>query len=106
LLHPGAQTVVPGYAVEIVESVVAHTERIDEVLATFSQGWTLDRMPAVDRAIIRMGAWEVLYNHDVDDAMAIDEAVTIAKELSTDSSPDFVNGLLGRISDLGSALVE
>ncbi|WP_022916254.1 transcription antitermination factor NusB [Ruania albidiflava] len=106
LLHPGAQTAVPGYAVEIVEGVVAHTERIDEVLATFSQGWTLDRMPAVDRAILRMGAWEVLYNHDVDDAVAIDEAVTLAKELSTDSSPDFVNGLLGRISDLGSALVE
>lgn len=106
LLHPGAQTAVPSYAVEIVEGVVAHTERIDEVLATFSQGWTLERMPAVDRAILRMGTWEVLYNDDVDDAVAIDEAVTLARELSTDESPGFVNGLLARIADLGSALVE
>lgn len=106
LLHPGAQTAVPAYAVEIVEGVVAHSERIDEVLATFSQGWTLERMPAVDRAILRMGTWEVLYNADVDDPVAIDEAVSLAKELSTDDSPNFVNGLLARIADLGSALVE
>ncbi|HIZ38237.1 MAG TPA: transcription antitermination factor NusB [Candidatus Ruania gallistercoris] len=106
LLHPGAQTALPAYAVEIVEGVAAHSERIDEVLATFSQGWTLERMPAVDRAILRMGTWEVLYNADVDDPVAIDEAVTLAKELSTDESPNFVNGLLARIADLGSALVE
>lgn len=106
LVHPGAQTAVPEYAVEIVEGVVAHSERIDEVLATFSQGWTLARMPAVDRAILRMGTWEVLYNADVDDPVAIDEAVGLAKELSTDESPSFVNGLLARIADLGSSLVE
>lgn len=106
LVHPGAQTALPAYAVEIVEGVVAHSDRIDEVLATFSQGWTLDRMPAVDRAILRIGAWEVLYNADVDDPVAIDEAVGLAKELSTDDSPSFVNGLLARIADLGSALVE
>ena len=106
LVHPGAQTALPAYAVEIVEGVVAHTARIDEVLATFSQGWTLERMPAVDRAILRMGTWEVLYNADVDDPVAIDEAVSLAKELSTDDSPNFVNGLLARIADLGSALVE
>lgn len=106
LVHPGAQTALPQYAVEIVEGVVAHAERIDEVLATFSQGWTLERMPAVDRAILRMGTWEVLYNDEVDDPVAIDEAVGLAKELSTDDSPNFVNGLLARIADLGSSLVE
>lgn len=106
LITPGAQTAVPEYAVQIVQGIIANTARIDEVLETFAQGWALVRMPAVDRAILRVGAWEVLYNDDVDDAVAIDESVTMAGRLSTDDSPDFVNGLLGRISDFGSSLVD
>jgi transcription antitermination protein NusB len=85
------------YTVEIVEGVVAHLERIDELLSTYAQGWTLDRMPGVDRALLRLAAWELLYNDDVPDAVAIDEAVELAHSLSTDESPAFVNGLLARL---------
>ncbi len=88
---------VPEYAVEIVEGVTEHRERIDELLATYAQGWTVDRMPGVDRALLRLSAWELLYNEDVPDAVAIDEAVELARLLSTDESPAFVNGLLARL---------
>ena len=66
---------------------MTHRERIDELLATYAQGWTLDRMPAVDRAVLRLGAWELLFNDEVPDAVAIDEAVELARSLSTDESP-------------------
>jgi N utilization substance protein B len=89
--------VVPEYAVTAVEGVVAHRERIDELLSTYAQGWTLARMPAVDRAVLRLGAWELLFNDEVPDAVAIDEAVELARSLSTDESPGFVNGLLARL---------
>ncbi len=95
----------PQYTVDIVEGVVAHRDRIDEVLETYSQGWTLDRMPAVDRALLRIGSWEVLFNDDVPDAVALDEAVDLAGDLSTDDSPAFVNGLLGRVKDLKPTLL-
>jgi transcription antitermination protein NusB len=85
------------YTVEIVEGVNAHRERIDELLATYAQGWTVDRMPGVDRALLRLSAWELLYNDGVPDAVAIDEAVDLARSLSTDESPAFVNGLLARL---------
>jgi N utilization substance protein B len=88
---------VPEYAVEVVEGVSAHRERIDELLATYAQGWTVDRMPGVDRALLRLSAWELLWNDDVPDAVAIDEAVELAHSLSTDESPAFVNGLLARL---------
>ena len=91
---------VPEYAVEIVEGVTAHRERIDELLATYAQGWTVDRMPGVDRALLRLSAWELLYNDDVPDAVAIDEAVELARSLSTDESPAFVNGLLARLLEV------
>lgn len=103
--QPGTQAALPEYAVEIVEGVHAHRERIDEVLATYSRGWTLARMPAVDRAILRLGVWEILFNDDVPDAVAVDEAVELAHALSTDDSPAFVNGLLGRIVSLKPALL-
>jgi N utilization substance protein B len=83
--------------VEIVEGVTAQRERIDELLATYAQGWTVDRMPGVDRALLRLSAWELLYNDEVPDAVAIDEAVELARSLSTDESPAFVNGLLARL---------
>jgi N utilization substance protein B len=85
------------YTVEIVEGVTAHQERIDELLSTYAQGWTLDRMPGVDRSLLRLSAWELLFNDDVPDAVAIDEAVELAHSLSTDESPAFVNGLLARL---------
>jgi N utilization substance protein B len=94
----------PQYAVEIVEGVLAHRERIDELLSTYSQGWTLDRMPAVDRAVLRIGVWELLYNPEVPPAVAIDEAVELASSLSTDESPAFVNGLLSRLLEVKPAI--
>lgn len=92
------------YAVELVEGVVAHRERIDELLTTYSRDWPLDRMPAVDRAILRLASYELLWRDDVPDAVAINEAVTLAASLSTDDSPAFVNGLLGRLLDLKPSL--
>lgn len=106
IAHPGTQAALPEYSVEIVEGVAARIERIDEALSTFSQGWTLARMPAVDLAVLRMATWEILYQDAVPDAVAIDEAVTLARSLSTDESPSFVNGLLARIAQMGSSLLD
>ncbi|MEE6281080.1 transcription antitermination factor NusB [Georgenia sunbinii] len=103
LQHTTAQTALPQYAVDIVEGVATHSEEIDELLTTYSQEWTLERMPAVDRAILRLGTWELLYNVDVPGAVVVDEAVALAAKLSTDDSPRFVNGLLGRILTLEAA---
>ena len=86
------------YARDIIDGVVDHREEIDELIETYSQGWTLKRMPVVDRAILRIGIWEILFNDAVPHAVAIDEAVEAAKILSTDDSAGFVNGLLGRIA--------
>ena len=105
ITQPGTEAALPQYSVEIVEGVLAQQERIDELLATHAHGWTLERMPAVDRGLLRIGTWEVLYNDDVPDAVAVDEAVELARSLSTDDSPTFVNGLLGRIVDLKPTLL-
>ena len=91
---------VPDYAIALVEGVVAQGERIDELLTTYSQGWSLDRMPAVDRAVLRLGTFELIWRDDVPDAVVISEAVGLARQLSTDESPAFVNGLLARLLDL------
>ncbi|MEL7974944.1 transcription antitermination factor NusB [Isoptericola sp. F-RaC21] len=105
VIEPHTEAAVPQYTVDLVEGVAAHRERIDELLATYSQGWTVDRMPAVDRALLRIGTWELLYNDDVPDAVAVDEAVDLAGQLSTDDSPSFVNGLLGRLVDIKPTLL-
>ncbi len=101
----GSEAALPQYSVEIVEGVCAHLERIDELIASHAHGWTIGRMPAVDRALLRIGTWEILFNDDVPDAVAVDEAVDLARSLSTDESPTFVNGLLGRIVDLKPTLL-
>jgi N utilization substance protein B len=92
------------YAVTLVEGVVANLERIDELLSTYAVDWTLDRMPAVDRNLLRIGAYEILFRDDVPDAVAVSEAVGLARELSTDESPGFVNGLLGRLVEIKPSL--
>ncbi|MFM6977501.1 MAG: transcription antitermination factor NusB [Micrococcales bacterium] len=92
------------YAREAVFGVLQHQAEIDEQLQTYAQGWTLNRMPALDRAILRLATWEILFNDEVPDAVAIDEAVELAKEYSTDSSAGFVNGLLGKIVSTRTAL--
>jgi N utilization substance protein B len=95
---------VPEYATELVRGVQAHRDRIDELLSSYAEGWTLDRMPAVDRNVLRIGAYELLWADDVPDKVAISEAVELAKELSTDASPSFVNGLLARLLALKPGL--
>ena len=86
------------YAREIVDGVADHREEIDELIASYAQGWSLDRMPHVDRALLRLSSWEILHNDEVPTAVAIDEAVELAKEYSTEDSGRFVNGVLGRIA--------
>ncbi|MDE3720242.1 MULTISPECIES: transcription antitermination factor NusB [Nocardiopsis] len=89
---------------QLARSVNGHRDRIDELLDTYAIGWTLERMPVVDRNILRMGAYELLWAEDIPDAVAIAEAVGVAKELSTDESPNFVNGLLSRLMENKSTL--
>ena len=92
------------YVSELVHGVIEHGEYIDEVISTYSLGWTLPRMPAVDRSILRLACYEVLWSDDVPDAVVISEAVNMAQSLSTDESSAFVNGLLARISEVKSRL--
>jgi N utilization substance protein B len=92
------------YTVTLVEGVTRNRGRIDEILVEHAEGWTLARMPAVDRAVLRMGLFELLWGEDVPAAVAIDEAVELVKTLSTDDSPRFVNGVLGRIAGIKDRL--
>ena len=85
------------YTVVLVRGVVEHLARIDELLTTYSEGWSLERMPAVDRNVLRLGVFELLYAEDVPDPVAVTEAMALVRDLSTDESPAFVNGLLGNI---------
>ena len=85
------------YTVRLVEGVVQHREEIDRLLAEHAVGWTLDRMPAIDRNLLRLAVFEICYLDDVPDPVAVSEAVTLATSLSTEQSPTFVNGLLARI---------
>ena len=100
----GRQTALPEYSVELVEGVADHLAEIDELLSTYSHGWTLDRMPSVDRCVLRLATWELLHNDDVPDAVVLDEAVDLVADLSTDESPGFVNGLLARILEIKPTL--
>jgi len=85
------------YTSFLIRGVVEHQARIDELLTTYSQGWTLERMPAVDRNVLRIGTFELLYVDDIPDAVAVTEAMALVRELSTDDSPAFVNGILGNL---------
>jgi N utilization substance protein B len=85
------------YTVRLIRGVVEHQARIDELISTYAQGWSIDRMPTVDRNALRLGVLEVLYVDDVPDAVAVSEAMNLVRELSTDDSPAFVNGILGNI---------
>jgi N utilization substance protein B len=85
------------YTVTVARGVAAHSAHIDELITSHLQGWTLERLPAVDRAVLRVAVWELLHAEDVPEPVAVDEAVELAKELSTDESPGFVNGVLGQV---------
>lgn len=92
------------YTATLVRGVVEHQQRIDELLSAYSEGWTLDRMPAVDRNVLRLGVFELLFAEDVPDAVAVTEAMNLVRELSTDESPAFVNGILGNIQRTNPAV--
>lgn len=92
------------YTISLVQGVVEHADDIDRLLAEQAHGWLLARMPAVDRAVLRLGVFELLFSAEVDDAVAIDEAIELAKLLSTDDSPRFVNGVLGALAALPRGL--
>jgi N utilization substance protein B len=104
LAVPVTEHPLPELTATLVTGVVEHGAQIDELIATYAQGWTLQRMPAVDRAILRLGAFEVLYSEDVPEPVAISEWVGLATELSTDDSPRFVNGLLARLAEVKPTL--
>lgn len=87
-----------GYARDIVVGITEHGDEIDELIETYAQGWTLSRMPLVDRAIVRIGMWEILFNDDIPDGVAIAEAVEAATVLSTEDSAGFINGLLATVA--------
>jgi transcription antitermination protein NusB len=95
---------VPAYAADLVRGVTVNSARIDELISEYAEGWTLARMPAVDRNVLRIGIYELLWAPDIPDAVAISEAVLLARDLSTDASPTFVNGLLARIAALKPTL--
>jgi transcription antitermination protein NusB len=97
---PGSSPPVPGYAAELVRGVAAHSAEIDELISRYAEGWTLDRMPAVDRNVLRIGIYELFWEPEVPSGVVINEAVQLARDLSTDASPAFVNGLLARLAEL------
>ena len=104
LAAPVTEAPLSEFTADLVSGVVDHWAQIDELITTYSQGWTLQRMPAVDRAILRLGAYEVLFAQDVPEPVAISEWVGLATELSTDDSPRFVNGLLARLAEVKPTL--
>uniref|UniRef100_UPI0040494652 transcription antitermination factor NusB n=1 Tax=Candidatus Planktophila sp. TaxID=2175601 RepID=UPI0040494652 len=88
------------YTKELILGIAEHRRKIDELISTYAQGWDMDRLPAVDRNILRLGIYEILWRKDLDDAVAINEALNLAKELSTDDSATFIHGVLGRIASI------
>lgn len=93
------------YTEEIVTGVLANSDRIDELLESYSSGWSVARMPRVDRNVLRIGTWELVWSDDVPDGVAISEAVELASDLSTDDSGRFVNGLLSKIAEIKEHIV-
>jgi len=98
------QPPVSEYTMQLVEGYAEKAARIDELISQYAVDWTLDRMPVVDRNLLRLGAYELIWEDATPDAVVLDEAVQLAKEFSTDESPSFVNGLLGRLKDLKPSL--
>ena len=96
---------ISAYSEEIIRGVRDHDEEIREFVETYARDWSFERMPAVDRAVLRIGTWELLYNDEVPDAVAISEAVGLARVLSTNESPKFVNGLLDKLRQVKSTLL-
>ncbi len=92
------------YTRELVNGIAQNSRKIDELITTYAQGWDMDRLPAVDRNILRLGIYEILWGKDLPTSVAIDEALTLAKELSSDESSKYIHGVLGRISSLKDSI--
>ena len=92
------------YTKDLISGIAENRRKIDELISTYAQGWDMDRLPAVDRNILRIGIYEILWYKDLDDAVAIDEALNLAKELSTDDSATYIHGVLGRIASIKESL--
>ena len=92
------------YTRELIVGVSDHRRKIDELISTYARGWDMDRLPTVDRNVLRVAIYELLWCESVPDAVAIDEAINLAKELSTDESAGYIHGVLGRISSIKSEL--
>lgn len=88
----------------LITGVTDNKRKIDELIATYAQGWDMDRLPAVDRNILRLGIYEIVWSEDLADGIAIDEALNLAKELSTDESAGYIHGVLGRISSIKDSI--
>jgi N utilization substance protein B len=89
---------------ELIGGITENRRKIDELISTYAQGWDMDRLPAVDRNILRLGIYEIVWSDDVEDGVAIDEALNLAKVLSTDESAGYIHGVLGRISTIKSSI--
>jgi N utilization substance protein B len=89
---------------ELISGVSENTRKIDELITTYAQGWDMDRLPAVDRNILRLAIYEIVWSTDLADGIAIDEALTLAKELSTDESAGYIHGVLGKISSIKESI--
>ena len=92
------------YTRELINGVAANRRKIDELITTYAQGWDMDRLPVVDRNILRLGIYEILWSTSVPTSVAIDEALTLAKELSSDDSSKYIHGVLGRISSIKDSI--
>lgn len=89
---------------ELISGIAENTRKIDELITTYAQGWDMDRLPAVDRNILRLAIYEIVWSTDLADGIAIDEALTLAKELSTDESAGYIHGILGKISSIKESI--
>ena len=94
------ETLIRDYTVTLVEGVNSHKARIDELIMTYARGWDFDRMPVIDRNILRLGIYELLWEQELDSAVAIDQALELANTLSTDDSATYINGVLGAINEI------
>ena len=89
---------------ELIAGIAENSRKIDELITTYAQGWDMDRLPAVDRNILRLGIYEIVWSTELADGIAIDEALTLAKELSTDESAGYIHGVLGKISSIKESI--
>ena len=95
-----------GYVLTLLQGVTEHSAKIDELIVTYAQGWDMDRMPAIDRNLLRLSIYEILWESALDDKIAVNEAVEMAAEISTTESSAYINGVLGRIIAIKASILD